>query len=163
MNDKSRQLFKDIDIDHQRAEHYLLFASEERQNYLQSREDYISKYGEYNELDANPTERTVTRGAAYDALSRKYRWLRAVRLVEEVMSMEERIFLTARRRAAHERGRNPRGRPGWVVATQHKYFSLMEQEKRANTVKKFWLSESQVKRHWKEIITRTVEIFLRLS
>lgn len=163
MDDKSRQLFQDIGRDHQSAEHFLLFASEERQKYLEERADYIGKHGKYNELDGNPTERAATRGAAFDASSRKYRWLRAVQLIEEAMNTEERIFLMARRRAAHGRGKNPRGRPGWVVATQHQYFSAMEKEKHENSVQKYWLSEGQVKRRWKELVTRTVEIFLRLS
>lgn len=162
MDEKARRLFQEIGWDHQQAEHFLIFADEERKKYLEERSKYVSR-GKNELYGADPTERAAVRGVAFDAASRRNRWLRAVEMLENAMDWEENAFLTARRKAARAKGRNMRGRPGWVLATQYAYFDTMEKKDQGRSLESHWLSESRVKRRWKKIVSDTVEIFLRLE
>lgn len=161
LDEEARKIFKDIDADRKQAKHFLLYFNEEWKKYKQERTAYISFNGRHNELEShNPTERIAVRGADFDRNSEKFRWLRAVRILEQGMLENEQAFLRARRAAAKIKGRNfHSGRPGWVIYTQQKYYDAME-KKTCNG--NYWLSEQQIKRWWKKIVSRTADIAVRL-
>lgn len=163
LDEEARRIFAWIDEDHLRAEHYLLNFKAEWNKYKLVRHAYVSHNGRHNELEShNPTERMAIRGAEFDRRSEKFRWLRAVKIIERSMKDDERAFLEARRAAANSKGRNIRsGRPGWVVKTQQEYFSRLE--KMTLKPNESWLSEQQVKRWWKRIVSCTADIAVRLK
>lgn len=81
----------------------------------------------------------------------------AAELVLDNVKKEDRCLIFARRAA--QKIRNSRG--GWVIQTQLQYIHQAELAGITNE-KELYLSESQVKRKWKQLVTLTAEVAGRI-
>lgn len=150
---------REMAADREKAEHYLLAYAEELKKYQDGRCEYIS--AGKRKKSKNPVEHAVLRGEAYDAKSDALRWLQAVEIVERGMDGRKLLFLSARRKAETRKGNGfGCGRPGWVAMTQRIFADAMEKQYLAPC---YWLAERTIKSWWQDIISRTVNVALRIK
>ena len=150
---------REMASDREKAEHYLLAYAEELKKYQDGRREYVSSGR--SKKNKSPVEHAVLRGAAYDAQSDALHWLQAVEIVERGMDGRKLLFLTARRKAEARKGTGfGCGRPGWVAVTQMIFAEAMEKQYLAPG---YWLAERTVKSWWRDIISRTVNVALKIK
>lgn len=166
-----QEIEKGTEDDRKTAEAYVLnyeawnrtheeFMNEAREDSVWGTPDAEVVGGKSN-LPRNPVEKTGILLADYAMKSDHPLWLRAVELALKTFGERRRIFIKVRCEAEKANKDNGKvGRPGWVVYTQHRY--------REETQKRFlndgtWVGESTLKLWWSDVLTRVVEIFLRLK
>jgi hypothetical protein len=84
------------------------------------------------------------------------RFARAVAIAESCMNDQQKTLIAARREIEKKKYGNKRH---WVIKTQFVYNKLAEERGLKNT----WLSESQIKRQWKNFIFTVSELAARLE
>lgn len=84
------------------------------------------------------------------------RFARAVAIVEDNISEQGKTLIMARREIEKKKYGNKRH---WVIKTQFIYNKLAEEQGLSNT----WLSESKIKRDWKNYIFMVSEVAARLE
>ena len=87
----------------------------------------------------------------------KTRFSRAVALFEKELNSTSRCLLDSRREL--EKKREYKSRCHWVIKTQFIYNRLAEERGLQVT----WISESKIKRQWKQYINIISEIAIRLD
>lgn len=146
-----------IQADKKTAERYLLRYTELQRQYREAKEEYLSAVpadGPRGSSPSDPTATLAARSAQYDLDSDEYYWLKAVEIVEQTLSADDKTFLLYRRKA-HNRCRTGHGgRPAWITYTQ----ACLCRE----TTSK-WRSEKALKRQWQRIITQTLLVRHKLQ
>lgn len=84
------------------------------------------------------------------------RFARAVAIVEDNISEQGKTLIMARREIEKKKYGNKRH---WVIKTQFIYNKMAEEQGLSNT----WLSESKIKRDWKNYIFMVSEVAARLE
>ena len=90
------------------------------------------------------------------AIADNSRFARAVAIVEDNISKQGKTLIMARREIEKKKYGNKRH---WVIKTQFIYNKLAEEQGLSNT----WLSESKIKRDWKNYIFMVSEVAARLE
>lgn len=90
------------------------------------------------------------------AIADNSRFSRAVAIVEDNISEQGKTLIRARREIEKKKYGNKRH---WVIKTQFIYNKLAEEQGLSNT----WLSESKIKRDWKNYIFMVSEVAARLE
>lgn len=90
------------------------------------------------------------------AIADNSRFSRAVSIVEDNISEQGKTLIRARREIEKKKYGNKRH---WVIKTQFIYNKLAEEQGLSNT----WLSESKIKRDWKNYIFMVSEVAARLE
>lgn len=139
------------------AEKYLLRYRELLQRYRETKEEYLAAApvnGPRGSSPPDPTAALAARSVQYDLESAEYYWLKAVEIVEQTLSADDKAFLLYRRRA-HSRCRTAHGgRPAWIVYTQACLCRDVTNE---------WRSEKALKRQWQRMITQTLLVRNKLQ
>lgn len=139
------------------AEQYLLRYRELLQRYRETKEEYLAAApanGPRGSSPSDPTAALAARSVQYDLESTEYYWLKAVEIVEQTLSADDKAFLLYRRRA-HSRCRTAHGgRPAWIAYTQACLC-------RRNLSQ--WYSEPTLKRRWQRLITQTLLVKNKLQ
>lgn len=125
------------------AEQYLLCYRELLQRYRETKEEYLAAAAPVNgprgSSPSDPTAALAARSVQYDLESAEYYWLKAVEIVEQTLSADDKAFLLYRRRA-HSRCRTAHGgRPAWIAYTQACLCCDATNK---------WRSEKVLKRQW---------------
>ena len=168
MESNEQDIVKDMNADRKIAETYIL-------NYAALKKEYEARKAEWLEqgrpavdtnigggksnLPGHPVEDTAVKSADYDANHSEYLWLKAVGIAFRTFGERKRIFIACRQEAEYE-AHQWRGRKSWVVYTQMSYDKEIE-ERFING--NGWMSERTVRRWWRQIIDRVVEIHLRIK
>lgn len=90
------------------------------------------------------------------AITDNSRFARAVAIVEDNISEQGKTLIMARREIEKKKYGNKRH---WVIKTQFIYNKMAEEQGLSNT----WLSESKIKRDWKNYIFMVSEVAARLE
>ena len=90
------------------------------------------------------------------AIADNSRFSRAVAIVEDNISEQGKTLIRARREIEKKKYGNKRH---WVIKTQFIYNKMAEEQGLSNT----WLSESKIKRDWKNYIFMVSEVAARLE
>lgn len=140
------------------AEQYLLRYRAFLQRYRETKEEYLAAApvvnGPRGSSPSDPTATLAARSAQYDLDSDEYYWLKAVEIVEQTLSADDKTFLLYRRKA-HNRCRTGHGgRPAWITYTQACLC-------REATNK--WRNERAIRRQWQRIITQTLLVRNKLQ
>jgi hypothetical protein len=90
------------------------------------------------------------------AITDNSRFARAVAIVEDNISEQGKTLIRARREIEKKKYGNKRH---WVIKTQFIYNKMAEEQGLSNT----WLSESKIKRDWKNYIFMVSEVAARLE
>ena len=143
--------------DRKPAEQYLLHYRELLRRYSETKEEYLAAApvsGPRSSSPPDPTAALAAKSVQYDLESAEYYWLKAVEIVEQTLSADDKAFLLYRRRA-HGRCQNAHGgRPAWIAYTQACLC-------RDATNK--WRSEKALKRQWQRMITQTLLVRNKLQ
>lgn len=143
--------------DKKMAEQYLLRYNELQQRYLEAKEEYLAiapANGPRNSSPSDPTASLAVRSVQYDLDNEEYCWLKAVEIVEETLSADDKVFLFYRRKAHIHCRAVHGGRPAWITYTQ----SCLCRQNQSR-----WYSEPTLKRCWQRLITQTLLVRNKLQ
>lgn len=154
-------ILAEIKLDNEEAAGWLLYYPIRRRQYYQDRLEALggTRSPEIR-VKSGPGNPTMQKALKLSALDDVGCWLEAIELVESVLGEKKLAFLRVRREAAYLQERFVRGRPAWVVYTQHQYADEMA-KKYQSQPEKFWISERTLKTWWQEIVDLTVRIALK--
>lgn len=139
------------------AEQYLLRYRELLQRYRETKEEYLAAApvdGPRSSSPSDPTAVLAARSVQYDLESAEYYWLKAVEIVEQTLSADDKTFLLYRRRAHGSCRTAHGGRPAWITYTQ----SCLCRDAADK-----WRSEKALKRRWQRMITQTLLVRNKLQ
>ena len=166
MADVGATVIADMKRDRETARDYLLFYDTRLAEYNRRKEEELSSQprpdntqGGGNNGVGNPTESQALRIVRYDESHPEYYWLKAVEILQRSLGERKNIFIKVRREAEVKKVSGV-GRPAWVVYTQMHYMRELEERFLNSDIS---ISEIRVKMLWKELVDRTVEIYLRLK
>ncbi len=166
MADVGATVIADMKRDRETARDYLLFYDTRLAEYNRRKEEELESQprpdntqGGGNNGVGNPTESQALRIVRYDEAHPEYYWLKAVEILQRSLGERKNIFIKVRREAETKKV-NGVGRPAWVVYTQMHYMRELEERFLNSDIS---ISEIRVKMLWKELVDRTVEIYLRLK
>ena len=152
--------------DREIARDYLLFYDVRLAEYNRRKEEELSSQpcpentpGGGNNGVGNPTEAQAIRIVRYDESHPEYYWLKAVEILQRSLGERKNIFIKVRREAEVKKVSGV-GRPAWVVYTQMHYMMELEERFLNDYVS---ISEKRIKAMWRELVDKTVEIYLRLK
>lgn len=164
---EGQQLFSDMKQDRKDAEYYLLHYVQELKAYEAAKKEAEEAHapkgdniGGKSNLPGKPTEVKALASITFDENYPAYLWLKAVEYVQRGLGERKNIFIDVRREAEKAGQPKGRGRRGWVVYTQMHYIKAIQERFLCEGV---YVSEVTVKRWWQEIISRVIEIYLRLT
>jgi len=160
------EVIADMRRDRETAREYLLFYDTRLAEYNRIKEEELSAHPRPDNIAGgggngvgNPTETQALKRAQYDEAHPEYYWLKAVEILQRSLGERKNIFIKVRREAEAKKV-NGVGRPAWVVYTQMHYMQELEERFLNGEVS---ISEIRVKTMWKELVDKTVEIYLRLK
>lgn len=156
----------DMKRDREIARDYLLAYDTRLAEYNRRKEEELSVHpraentlGGGNNGVGNPTESQAIKSTLYDEKHDEYYWLKAVEILQRSLGERKNIFIKVRREA-EEKKVSGVGRPAWVIYTQMHYMKELENRFLNSDIS---ISEMRVKTLWKELVDKTVEIYLRLK
>lgn len=154
-------ILAEIKNDNEEAAQWLLYYPIRRRQYYQDRLEVLgaTRSSEIR-VKTGPGNQTLQKALKLSALDDVESWLETIELVESVLGEKKLVFLRVRREASYLQERFVRGRPAWVVYTQHHYANEMA-KKYQTQPEKFWLSERTLKTWWQEIVDLAVRIALK--
>ena len=166
--DEGRDILDSMERDRREAEYYLLHYEAELKDYTASRSQLFDNppapdenRGIKGNLPGRPTETKALALVSHDETCPRWKWLKAVEIVQRGLGERKNIFISIRRRAETESRRSPvKGRPAWVVYTQQHYAQAIESRFLQGCG---YVSEKTVRLWWQEIVSRVVEVYLRLG
>lgn len=166
MGDVGATVIADMKRDREIARDYLLFYDTRLAEYNRRKEEELSSQlrpdntqGGGNNGVGNPTESQALRIVRYDESHSEYYWLKAVEILQRSLGERKNIFIKVRREAEVKKVSGV-GRPAWVVYTQMHYMMELEERFLNDYVS---ISEKRIKAMWRELVDKTVEIYLRLK
>ena len=166
MGDVGATVISDMKRDRETARDYLLFYDARLAEYNRRKEEELSSQPRPDNTQGggssgvgNPTEAQALRIVRYDESHPEYYWLKAVEILQRSLGERKNIFIKVRREAETKKV-NGVGRPAWVVYTQMHYLRELEERFLNGEVS---ISEKRVKAMWRELVDKTVEIYLRLK
>lgn len=168
MEENEQEIVNRMREDRRIAENYILNYTVLKKEYESGKAEWMEKSrppvdtnvgGGKSNLPGHPVEDAAIKSAEYDADHSEYLWLKAVGIAFRTFDAKRRIYIACRQRAEHN-ANQWRGRKSWVVFTQMSYDKEFG--------KRFinsngWMSERTVRRWWRQIIDRVVEIHLRIK
>ncbi len=154
-------ILAEIKSDNEEASSWLLYYPVRRRQYYQDRLELLgSTPSSEIRVKTGPGNQTMQKALRMSALDHVEDWLKIIELVENVLGEKKLVFLKVRREASYIQDRFVRGRPAWVVYTQHHYANEMA-KKYQSQPEKFWLSERTLKSWWQEIVELTARLALK--
>lgn len=160
------EVIADMRRDRDTAREYLLNYDTRLAEYNRIKEEELSANPRPDNITGgggngvgNPTEAQALKRAQYDETHLEYYWLKAVEILQRSLGERKNIFIKVRREAEANKVTGV-GRPAWVVYTQMHYMQELEERFLNGEVS---ISENCVKAWWRELVDRTVEIYLRLK
>lgn len=168
MENKEQDIVKDMSEDRKVAEGYILNYAVLKKEYELRKAEWLERIrppadtntgGGKGNLPGHPAEDAAIKSVEYDADHSEYLWLKAVGIAFRTFDAKRRIYIACRQRAEHD-SNQWRGRKSWVVYTQMSYD---EEIKKHFINLNGWMSERTVRRWWRQIIDRVVEIHLRIK
>ena len=166
MGDVGATVIADMKRDRETARDYLLFYDTRLAEYNRRKEEELASQprpentpGGGNNGVGNPTESQALRIVRYDESHPEYYWLKAVEILQRSLGERKNIFIKVRREAEVKKVSGV-GRPAWVVYTQMHYMMELEERFLNDYVS---ISEKRIKAMWRELVDKTVEIYLRLK
>lgn len=154
-------ILAEIKNDNEEAAQWLLYYPGRRRQYYQNRLEVLgSTHSSEIRVKTGPGNQTMQKALKLSALNDAECWLETIELVESILGEKKLVFLRVRREAAYIQDRFERGRPAWVVYTQHQYADEMAKRYQSQP-EKFWISERTLKTWWQEIVDLTVRIALK--
>lgn len=162
-NEDWDSLQKDIEKDKKTAEEYLLHYTVKMAEYKLRKAGALARNrgesGGGGNMPGAPTEQVAVASISYDERHDEYYWLKAVEVVQRVIGERKSIFLACRREA-DRRNSHARGQKPWVITTQMLFVEALG-ERFFDSGQ--WVSECTVRRYWRDIVSKVVDIHLRLK